>query len=226
MVRVNIDDFFIIKTKLLIVYKSHGILFDLRAKTAFLTVFKIANVKIILININFNITVTTMSFQSQLKKYFSLSIETLLLVGPIFMFLIFLSFYKSLSIDPFFSISIPFIIGNNIIIIHLALFVLPYIMHRLLRDKQKGSFSINLWHISLSIFLLFALLFTYQINSPLYQNNSFNTVGMPAKKLGLEATIFTYIVLAMQLILQLAFVLHSLLLLFPSKEKSEMASYS
>jgi hypothetical protein len=193
MVRVNIDDFFIIKTKLLIVYKSHGILFDLRAKTAFLTVFKIVNVKIILININFNITVTTMSFQSQLKKYFSLSIETLLLVAPIFMFLIFLSFYKSLSIDPFFSISIPFIIGNNIIIIHLA---------------------------------LFALLFTYQINSPLYQNNSFNTVGMPAKKLGLEATIFTYIVLAMQLILQLAFVLHSLLLLFPSKEKSEMASYS
>lgn len=193
MVRVNIDDFFIIKTKLLIVYKSHGILFDLRAKTAFLTVFKIANVKIILININFNITVTTMSFQSQLKKYFSLSIETLLLVAPIFMFLIFLSFYKSLSIDPFFSISIPFIIGNNIIIIHLA---------------------------------LFALLFTYQINSPLYQNNSFNTVGMPAKKLGLEATIFTYIVLAMQLILQLAFVLYSLLLLFPSKEKSEMASYS
>ncbi len=167
-----------------------------------------------------------MSFQSQLKKYFSLSIETLLLVAPVGMFFVFLSFYKSLSIDPYFSLNIPFIIGNNIIFIHLALFVLPYIMHRILRDKQKGSFSINLMHIILSIVLLFALIFTYQINSPLYQNNAFNTVGMPDKKVGLEATIFTYIILVTQLILQLSYVLYSLLLLFPSKEKSEATSYS
>ncbi len=147
-----------------------------------------------------------MSFQSQLKKYFSLSIETLLLIAPIVMFFIFLSFYTSLSIDPFFGLNIPFIIGNNVIFIHLALFTLPYLMHRFLRDKQKGNFSINLLHIILSILLLFALLFTYQINSPLYQNNDFNTVGMPAKKVGLEATIFTYIILITQLILQLSFV--------------------
>lgn len=167
-----------------------------------------------------------MSFQSQLKKYFSLSIETLLLVAPIVMFFIFLSFYSSLSIDPYFGLNIPFIIGNNVIFIHLALFALPYLMHRFLRDKQKGNFSINLTHILLSILLLFALLFTYQINSPLYQNNAFNTVGMPAKKVGLEATIFTYLLLITQLILQLSFVLYSLILLFPSKEKSELASYS
>ncbi len=167
-----------------------------------------------------------MSFQSQLKKYFSLSIETLLLVAPIAMYFIFLSFYKSLSIDPYFGLNIPFAIGNNIIFIHLGLFILPYIMHRLLRDKQIGNSSINLMHIIFSILLLFALIFTYQINNPLYQNNSFNTVGMPAKKAGLEATIFTYIIIVFQLILQLAFVLHSFILLFPSKENSQVASYS
>jgi len=167
-----------------------------------------------------------MSFKSQLKKYFSLSIETLLLVAPIGIFFIFLSFYKSLSIDPYFNLNIPFIVGNNVIVIHLVLFALPYLMHRFLRDKQKGNFSINLLHISLSVILLFALLFTYQINSPLYQNTSFNQVGMPEKKVGLEATSFTYILLATQLVLQLAFVLYALILLFPSKENSEAASYS
>jgi len=167
-----------------------------------------------------------MSFKSQLKKYFSLSIETLLLVAPIGIFFIFLSFYKSLSIDPYFGLNIPFIIGNNIIFIHFALFVIPYIMHRLLRDKQIGNYSINLSHILLSIFLLLALLFTYQVNSPLYQNTSFNQVGMPEKKVGLESTLFTYILLATQLVLQLAFVLYTLILLFPTKENSETASYS
>ena len=167
-----------------------------------------------------------MSFTSQLKKYFSLSIETLLLVAPIAIFFIFLSFYKTLSIDPYFSLSIPFIIGNNIIIIHLALFALPYLMHRFLRDKQKGNTSICVTHIILSIFLLFALLFTYQIYSPIYNNKTFNTDGMPEKIAGMGATISTYIVLGSQLILQLAFVLYSLVLLFPSKQKNEVASYS
>lgn len=167
-----------------------------------------------------------MSFQSQLKKYFSLSLETLLLIAPIAMFFIFLSFYKSLSIDPYFGINIPFAIGNNIIFIHMGLFVLPYIMHRLLRDKQIGNFSINLIHVVFSILFLFALIFTYQINNPLYQNKSFNTVGMPAKKVGLEATIFTYIIIIFQLMLQLAFVLYSLILLFPTKENKQVASYS
>ncbi len=167
-----------------------------------------------------------MSFTTQLKKYFSLSIETLLLVAPVGIFFIFLSFYKSLSIDPYFSLSIPFIIGNNIIVIHLALFTLPYLMHRFLRDKQKGNFSISLMHVLLSLFLLFALLFTYQLNSPLYHNNTFNTDGMPDKKVGMEATFSTYLVLAFQLILQLTFVLYSLMLLFPSNQKNETTSYS
>lgn len=171
-----------------------------------------------------------MSFKSQLKKYFSLSIETLLLLGPIIIFVIFYFFYKGMHINPYFTISIPFIISNNVIIIHLGLYTVPYLMHRFLRDKQLGTEAIHYGHVLLSIGLLFGMLFTYQLNAPFSYTGRENSVAVfgvaPETLAGMEATSGTYLVLAMQLLIQLGFIMYALLLMFPTKQKSIINEYS
>ncbi len=169
-----------------------------------------------------------MSFKSQLKKYFSLSIETLLLIGPLIIFVIFYFFYKGMHINPYFTISIPFIISNNLIIIHLGLYTIPYLMHRFLRDKQLGTETIHYGHVLLSIGLLFGMLFTYQLNVPLF-NTGKGVIAMgvsPETESGMEATSGTYLVLAIQLLTQVSFIMYALLLMFPSKEKEAINEYS
>ncbi len=171
-----------------------------------------------------------MSFKSQLKKYFSLSIETLLLLGPIIIFVIFYFFYKGMNINPYFTISIPFIISNNVIIIHLGLYSVPYLMHRFLRDKQLGSEAIHYGHVLLSIGLLFGMLFTYQLNVPLSYTGREDSVAVfglaPETVAGMEATAGTYLVLGLQLLIQVIFIMYALILMFPSKQKEEIREYS
>jgi hypothetical protein len=171
-----------------------------------------------------------MSFKSQLKKYFSLSIETLLLVGPLIIFVIFYFFYKGMHINPYFTISIPFIISNNTIVIHLGLFSVPYLMHRFLRDKQLGSEAVHYGHVLLSIGLLFAMLFTYQLNVPFSYTGREDSIAVfgvaPETSAGMEATSGTYLVLGLQLLIQLIFIIYALLLMFPAKQKEVITEYS
>jgi hypothetical protein len=135
-----------------------------------------------------------------------------------------------MHINPYFTISIPFIISNNVIIIHLGLFSVPYLMHRFLRDKQLGSEAIHYGHVLLSIGLLFGMLFTYQLNIPLFSHGNGRSVislGVtPESESGMEATSGTYLVLALQLLIQLGFIMYALLLMFPSKQKEEIREYS
>jgi hypothetical protein len=135
-----------------------------------------------------------------------------------------------MHINPYFTISIPFIISNNVIVIHLGLFSVPYLMHRFLRDKQLGSEAIHYGHVLISIGLLFGMLFTYQLNVPLYSSGNGTSVIVfgvtPDSESGMEATSGTFLVLAVQLLTQLSFIMYALLLMFPVKQKQEITEYS
>lgn len=166
-----------------------------------------------------------MSFKSQLRKYLSFQMELLLFAAPIFFFVVFSLFYQSLSIDPYFSLSIPFILSNNLLFLHAALFLIPYLIHRFLRDQDKYNYTFCFLHILLSVFLLFALLFTYQVTTPLMANTS-DLYDRPQPPLGMEATMSTYIVLLAQVLIQGLFTFYGLLQLIPIKKKNLQGSYS
>lgn len=166
-----------------------------------------------------------MSLKSQLRKYFSFQMELLLFAAPILFFALFSLFYKSLSIDPYFSLSIPFILSNNLLFLHAALFLIPYLIHRFLRDQAKYDSTFCFLHILLSVFLLFALLFTYQVTTPLMANTSV-LYELPKPPLGMEATMSTYIVLLAQILVQGLFTFYGLLQLIPIKKKNIRGSYS
>jgi hypothetical protein len=135
-----------------------------------------------------------------------------------------------MNINPFFTISIPFIISNNVIIIHLGLYTVPYLMHRFLRDKQLGTEMIHYGHVLLSIGLLFGMLFTYQLNVPFSYTGREDSIAVfgiaPETEAGMEATAGTYLVLGLQLLVQLIFIMYALILMFPSKQKEEIREYS
>ncbi len=112
----------------------------------------------------------------------------------------------------------------------MGLYSVPYLMHRFLRDKQLGSEAIHYGHVLLSIGLLFGMLFTYQLNVPLSYTGRENSVAVfglaPETLAGMEATAGTYLVLGLQLLIQLIFILYALILMFPSKQKSIINEYS
>lgn len=112
----------------------------------------------------------------------------------------------------------------------MGLYTIPYLMHRFLRDKQLGTETIHYGHVLLSIGLLFGMLFTYQLNVPFSYTGRENSVAVfgvaPETLAGMEATSGTYLVLALQLLIQLSFIMYALLLMFPSKQKEEIREYS
>lgn len=167
-----------------------------------------------------------MSFQSQFWKYMSLRLESLLLAMPLLLFFALYHFYEALSIDPYFGVSVPFILSTNILIFHIPIFLIPYLMHRFMRDQDKGHVLVNILHVILSIFLLVSLMFTYQVIQPSSPNHGTTIFDLPANKLWMEATMATYVILSAQVIMQIAFIFYSLTVLFPSKQKQPLPSYS
>lgn len=79
-------------------------------------------------------TLISMSFQSQFWKYMSLRLESLLLAMPLLLFFALYHFYDALSIDPYFGVSVPFILSTNILIFHIPIFFIPYLINRFMRD--------------------------------------------------------------------------------------------
>ncbi len=167
-----------------------------------------------------------MSFQSQFWKYMSLRLESLLLAMPLMLFFALYHFYDALSIDPYFGVSVPFILSTNILVFHIPIFLIPYLMHRFMRDQDKGHILVNILHVALSIFLLIALMFTYQVIQGASPKRSESVFDVPASKLWMEATMATYIILGAQILMQISFVFYSINVLFPSKQKQPVPSYS
>lgn len=176
--------------------------------------------------VNFTITVTAMSVKTFLKN-FSFQMEALLLVVPAVIFFGLLVVYQLFSIDPYLSVSIPFILGNNIIILQLAIFIVPYILHRFLRSRDAGEFTFRLLHVLLSIFLLFAILFTYNVVRPTYANQSTPIFDHAiAEKFWMEASMATYVILGAQIVVQIIFLMYSLSVVFPAKPKDTIPELS
>ncbi|WP_152530900.1 hypothetical protein [Sediminibacterium sp. C3] len=136
----------------------------------------------------------------------SLRIESLLLAMPLLLFFVLYHFYDALSIDPYFGVSVPFILSTNILIFHIPIFLIPYLMHRFMRDQDKGHVLVNFLHVALSIFLLIALMFTYQVIQPSSPDRGTPIFDLPENKLWMEATMATYVILGAQLLLQIAFI--------------------
>lgn len=176
--------------------------------------------------VNFTITVTAMRVKQSIKNI-NFQLEALLLFVPAIIFFGLLVIYKLFSIDPYFSVSIPFLLGNNIIIMQLGLFIVPYILHRFLRSRQQGAYTFRVIHVMLSVFLLFAIMFTYQVVRPTYAN--YVTPIFDNKndtKFWMEATMATYIILGAQIVVQIIFLMYSLNIIFPPKPKDPVVELS
>ncbi|TAF50495.1 MAG: hypothetical protein EAZ62_07720 [Sphingobacteriia bacterium] len=167
-----------------------------------------------------------MSFQSQFLKYFSLRLESLLLFVPLFLFLILYYSYDSVSIDPYFGVTVPYILSTNIILFHIPFFIIPYLMHRFMRDQDKGHITVNYIHVLLSLFLMFSLMFTYQVVQPSFPNHGTEIFNLPDNKMWMEPSMSTYVILVFQIFMQLVFTIYSLTVLFPAKTKQQIPSYN
>ena len=95
-----------------------------------------------------------------------------------------------------------------------------------MRDQDKGHILVNTLHVALSIFLLVALMFTYQVIQGASPKRSESVFDVPASKLWMEATMATYIILSAQVLMQVAFVFYSINVMFPSKQNQPVPSYS
>lgn len=163
----------------------------------------------------------------QFIKNINFQMEALLLVVPAVIFFGLLVIYQLFSIDPYFSVSIPFILGNNVIVMQLGLFIVPYILHRFLRSREQGEYTFRIIHVLLSVFLLFAIMFTYQVVRPTYAN--YVTPIFDNKndtKFWMEATMATYVILGAQIVVQIIFLMYSLTVIFPPKPKDAVVELS
>lgn len=161
---------------------------------------------------------------SKKERYFR--VEMLLLAAPILFFGLQILFYKVLFINPYLSTSVPLFLSNNLLLTQIALLLVPYVFHCFLREQDIQDSFIRKMHIALSVFLVVAGLFTYQIVHPAFPYHGPPLLETPQNQLGMEAGLATYMVLGAQVLLQLAFLLYCLIRLFPTAKKAATQRYA
>lgn len=152
--------------------------------------------------------------------------EMLLLAAPMLFSGLQILFYQVLFINPYLSASAPVFLSNNLLITQITVLLVPYVFHCFLREQDIRNTFICKIHIMGSVFLMAAGLFTYQVIQPAFPHQASPLLETPQNQLGMEAGFFTYLVLGTQVLLQLAFILYSLIRLFPAAKKAATHRYA
>jgi len=103
----------------------------------------------------------------------------------------------------------------NVIFFSWSLLIIPFVMHLFLKQKNTGDQRIVHGHIILSLLLLVAVLFTYELYTPSLMAYDFQYIGLPQQRQWMEATSSTFSLIILQSFLQLLFTLYSLVKLLP-----------
>jgi len=167
-----------------------------------------------------------MNQSSPSKKEWYFRMEILLLAAPMLFFGLHFLFYQVLFINPYLSTSLPVFLSNNLLLIQIAILLVPYVFHCFLREQDARNLFICKIHVIVSVFLVAAGLFTYQIIQPAFPYHGTPLLDTPQNELGMEAGFATYLVLVAQVLIQVAFLLYSLIRLFPAAKKEAIHRYA
>ncbi|MCX6299268.1 MAG: hypothetical protein NTY72_09285 [Bacteroidetes bacterium] len=142
-------------------------------------------------------------------------LENLLMIVPLIAVLFTSYFSKLAALDNVYAttyISFSFV---NVVIFSWALLIIPFLLHLFLKQQNIGNSTIINTHILLSLVLLVSLIFSYDLYMPVSLVNQQSFWGIPYQRHWLEASFQTFVLLALQLFLQLVFSIYSLMKLLP-----------
>jgi hypothetical protein len=156
-----------------------------------------------------------MQLQLEYPKPSILRLENLLMLVPFMAFVSILVFSNSADLDSRYQETYFTFKFQNVVVFNWILMILPFLLHLFLNQQLKGDSRIMHGHIVISLCLLIAVLFSYQLNTPNIIVNQDTFQGLPTQRHWLEATSATFQLLILQGFVQLFFILYCLVKLFP-----------
>ena len=142
-------------------------------------------------------------------------LENLLMIVPLFAVLFTSYFSKLAALDNAYAITCFSFSFVNVVIFSWALLIIPFLLHLFLKQQNIGNSTLINLHILLSLVLLVSLIFSYDLYMPVSTVNQQSFWGIPYQRHWLEASLQTFVLLTLQLFLQLVFSIYSLMKLLP-----------
>ncbi len=155
-----------------------------------------------------------MQLQLEYPKPSILRLENLLMLVPLISLVFILIFFNSVELDSHLQETYFSFKFQNVIVFNWTLLIIPFLLHLFLNQESIGDQRILHGHIIISLFLMIAVLFTYQLYTPNLIINQDTFLGLPNQRHWLEATSTTFQLLILQGFVQLFFIVYSLVKLF------------
>jgi hypothetical protein len=133
---------------------------------------------------------------------------------PLLAFVIILVFSNSVGLDSFYQETYFTFKFQNIIVFNWILLIIPFLLHLFMNQDSIGDARIMHGHIMISLCLMVAVLFTYQLRTPSFIIYYDTFQGLPSQRHWLEATAATFQLLVIQGFVQLFFMVYCLVKLF------------
>lgn len=142
-------------------------------------------------------------------------LENLLMIVPCILLIISALFVKTADLDTHYSGTYFSFSFGNVEFFLWALLIVPFILHLFLKQQNIGNQAIIKGHILISILLMVAVLFTYDLYIPYNGVVSGSFWGLPYQRQWMEATTSTFVIICSQFLLQLLFSMYALIKLVP-----------
>lgn len=155
-----------------------------------------------------------MQLQLEYPKPNVIRLENLLMMVPLLAFVIILVFSNSVGLDSFYQETYFTFKFQNIIVFNWILLIIPFLLHLFMNQDSIGDARIMHGHIMISLCLMVAVLFTYQLRTPSFIIYYDTFQGLPSQRHWLEATAATFQLLVIQGFVQLFFMVYCLVKLF------------
>lgn len=156
-----------------------------------------------------------MQLQLEYPKPTFLRLENLLMLVPMIAFVLISVFANSAELDSHYQETYFIFKFQNVMVFNWILVIFPFLLHLFMNQQEKGATKIMHGHIVMSLCLMVAVLFTYQLNTPAVIINQDTFQGLPTQRHWLEATSATFQLLIMQGFTQIFFIVYCLVKLFP-----------
>lgn len=156
-----------------------------------------------------------MQLQLEYPKPAILRLENLLMLVPFLAFVSTLVFSNSAELDSHYQQTYFTFKFQNIVLFNWMLLIVPFLLHLFMNHQSIGDTRLMHGHIIISLCLMIAVLFTYQLNTPFVIVNQDTFQGLPTQRHWLEATTATFQLLILQGFVQLFFMVYCLVKLFP-----------
>jgi hypothetical protein len=156
-----------------------------------------------------------MQLQLEYPKPSILRLENLLMLVPLVAYVSIMLFSNTADLDSRYQETYFTFKFQNVVVFNWILLILPFLFHLFLNQESIGDSRIMHGHIIISLCLLIAVLFTYQLSTPNFIVNQDTFQGLPTQRHWLEATAATFQLLILQGFVQLFFMVYCLVKLFP-----------